>query len=113
LTGFSPSPIDCGRAVAHPVFEASGATIFAGCKDVLDERIVPPVPVVAGKNRGPFYVSTDSIVRYPFSDSSFVKSVFFIDVQISGNLRKIIFRYITGKRRLLQPTDVTFLLCGL
>jgi hypothetical protein len=93
LTGFSPSPIDCGRAVAHPVL---GATI-AGRKDALDERTVLPVSIFAGLNPGPLYISTDSIIGYPFLDSSFIKKEFLIDVQISRNLCKTIHRHTTGK----------------
>jgi hypothetical protein len=105
------SPIDLVRAVAHPVLEATGATV-AGSQDAVDERVLLPVPMFSRKNRGPFNFSFDPIIGYPCSDDSFGKLACFIDVQVAGNFRNTIIGQIIGKRRLFQPVNLKLVICS-
>jgi hypothetical protein len=79
----APCPTDFIRALAHPVLEATGvsahATIVAltGSNDAPDERVLPPVPMAARPNRGPYYIYYDSIIKHPSSDSSLGKLAIF------------------------------------
>jgi hypothetical protein len=62
------------RALAHLILEATGASFRAtivavtGSKDAPDERVLPPIPIFARQNRGPYNISDDLVIEYPQSD---------------------------------------------
>jgi hypothetical protein len=96
MSGASPL-VDFVRALAHPILEATGASVRAtiaavtASKDAPDERVLPPIPIFARQNRGPYNFSDDSVIEYPGSDGRVSELGVFVCVQISGNPRTTIF----------------------
>jgi hypothetical protein len=103
----APPPVDLVRTLPHPILEATGASVSAtiAADDASDERLLPPVPISARPNRGPYNISDDSIIEYPRSDRSVVEQASFIDVQVPENFSDSIVGQIIGKRRLFKPTN--------